>query len=231
MNRGIIRRALPALLLVSGLAAGSFAARLPAAQAQARPWAALSAVGLTSKTTIVQAGSTLQVSGFNFTAGEAVALSIDGGTNALAVVHASALGTLVARLAVPARLTSGLHLITATGLASHVRGYIAIVVTGGSAPAPVAAATTQASAVMMANVGIVARGSAVTLSLRNFAAGESVVLSFNNTATPLMVVHASSTGTAVVRLTISANVAPGLHTIVAVGTTSQHFALVAIRVV
>lgn len=84
---------------------------------------------------------------------------------------------------------------------------------------------------MMANVGIVARGSAVTLSLRNFAAGESVVLSFNNTATPLMVVHASSTGTVVVRLTISANVAPGLHTIVAVGTTSQHFALVAIRVV
>src|SRR5262249_26049016 len=156
---------------------------------------------------------TLVVTGFNFMAGEAVALSINGGADQLAVVHASTLGAVFARLKVPATLTSGLHLVTATGLTSHVTAFIVILVSGGAAPVPAAAAPTQASATMMASGTTVARGSAVTLTLRNFAASEAIALSFNNNATPLTVIHASSTGTVVVRLSIAASVALGFHTI------------------
>jgi hypothetical protein len=245
MNRGHAGRLVPALLLAGSLVAGSYVVARPlGVHAQTHisdvPIVHVTLTGgtgsptaarLTSTTPIVQAGATLAITGYNFMAGEAVALSVNGGADQLALVHASTSGTLSARLKLPATLTSGLHLVTATGLASHVTAYLVILVTGGAAPTQgVSTAATQSSAAIMATSRTVARGGTITLSLRNFAAAEAIALSFNNAATPLTVIHAGPSGTVVVRLTIAATVAPGLKTITAVGASGQHFALVTINV-
>jgi hypothetical protein len=235
----------PALLLALGLVAGSFAVNGPlGVQAQARTSNApviritrtsgtagsMAGARLTTSTTVVKAGATLVVTGYNFMAGETVALSINGGADQLAMVHASAFGAVFARLTLPTTLTSGLHLLTATGLSSHVTAFIIVGVSGGAAPAQGASTEeTQSYAAIMATSTTVARGKAITLRLRNFAAAETIALSFDNAATPLMVIHASSTGTAFVRLTIAATESRGLHTITAVG--ASHVALTAINVI
>lgn len=171
---------------------------------------------LSASTSSVVAGKTLLLSGHKFTANETVAISINGMAGALATVHASATGTLSVHVTIPATLARGIHIITATGLSSHLSAIVVVYVSASTTITPVPTATVTPSLTLTA-----LPGSTILLSCNHFAANEAISITINGITTPLSVVTATATGDVVAHVTLPATLATGAYTITATGATSH----------
>lgn len=185
-------------------------------QTQAVTAVSQSSATLSAATSSLAAGDTLLVSGHKFMANETVTININGMATALATVQASATGTLSVHVTIPATLAAGVHIVTATGLSSHLTAIVVVYVSVSTTITPAPTTTVTPSLTLTA-----LPGNTVLLSGNRFAASEAISFTINGLATPLAVVTATATGDVVARVTLPATLATGAYTITATGATSQ----------
>jgi hypothetical protein len=151
------------------------------------------------------AGRSIQATGSGFQPGEAVA--IIAGTTVMAVPTANVYGQISAVVALPQTLPAGILMLQAVGQISHLVASAAYTI-----PVP-NLSLSQLS---------VAAGATVTVTGRNFAAHEDVILAVGSTA--LATARADGSGTFVMNANVPAAQPAGTAEITATGQSSRQVA-------